>query len=103
MREQGLEILAQNVDFEFAELDIVARDREQDGSEVRVFVEVRSRRHARRGAPEETIGASKQARVRKAATAYLVREGLWEKIAVRFDVVAIVEEPPELRWFRNAF
>ncbi len=98
----GLEVLARNVHAGGAELDLVMRD-PTDGTVV--FVEVRSRADDARGLPEETVGPQKRARIRRGATAWLVREGLWERVPVRFDVVAITGEAAaaDLRWYRAAF
>ncbi|MFO7566702.1 MAG: YraN family protein [Enhygromyxa sp.] len=92
----GLEILARNVTAAGAELDLIARD-----GETIVFVEVRKRSDDRRGHPLETIDARKQARVRRGATGWLIAQGLWERVAVRFDAVAIVGD--DVEWLRDVF
>jgi len=79
----GLRILARNVSLAGAEIDIVA----QEGREV-VFVEVRSRSQMRFGGPLATIGAIKQARIARAAQAYLSRAGC-SGAPARFDVVGV--------------
>lgn len=95
----GLEILARNVTAAGAELDLIARD-----GETIVFIEVRKRSDDLRGHPLETVDARKQARVRRAATGWLVAQGLWERVAVRFDVIAIVgDDDPRVDWLRDAF
>jgi putative endonuclease len=75
-----------------------------------VFVEVRSRADDRLGHPLETIDARKRARIVRAATAWLVRESLWEKVAVRFDVIGVLTRDarapdiaPSIIWLRGAF
>lgn len=97
LEQHGLDILATNVTLAGAELDLVAQD-----DDTIVFVEVRGRSDDRLGHPLETVDARKQARVRRAATAWLVREGLWERVAVRFDVVALVGDGEPV-WVRDAF
>jgi putative endonuclease len=95
----GLEIVARNAALAGGELDLVARE-----ADTIVFVEVRSRRADLRGTPLETIDAVKQAKILRAATAWLVREGLWERVEVRFDVVGVTGEGEgALEWIRNAF
>lgn len=96
LRAQGLEILARNETAAGAELDIIARD-----GETLVFVEVRGRADDQRGHPFETIDARKRARLRRGATGWLVKRDLWERVAVRFDAIAIVGE--ELEWLRDCF
>ena len=97
----GLEILERNVTLAGAEVDIVAADRDARGELTVVFVEVRSRADDRCGHPFETVDARKQARVRRAATAWLLRQGLLDRVAVRFDVIAIVDGRVE--WLRGCF
>lgn len=87
-----------------AELDLVARD--DRGEPTVVFVEVRSREAASLGHPLETIDADKRRRLVHGATAWLVQHGLWERVAVRFDVVSIVEPAAhtrEILWIPAAF
>jgi putative endonuclease len=99
---RGLEIVDQNYTGGGAELDLVAREPAPDGTGTYVFVEVRSRASAEHGSPLETIDANKQRRVIRAATAWLVTHELWERVEVRFDVVA-VEQDHEPTWIRGAF
>lgn len=80
---RGYAIVARNVRLAGAEIDIVAAD----GATV-VFVEVRSRSSRRLGGPLETIGRVKQARIARAAAAYLARRHP-AGVAARFDVVGV--------------
>lgn len=97
---RGLEIIDRNVTAAGAELDLIARD-----GDTIVFVEVRKRSNDRLGHPLETIDTRKQSRVRRGATGWLIAQGLWERVAVRFDVIAIVGDHDEQRieWLANAF
>lgn len=97
LEQHGLEIVAANVTLAGAELDLICSD-----DATIVFVEVRGRSDDRRGHPLETIDARKQARVRRAATMWLIEQGLWERVEVRFDVVALVGDDDPL-WLRDAF
>jgi putative endonuclease len=104
----GLVVVARNVAIAGAEIDLIATT--QDTSESReplvVFVEVRSRADDRRGHPLETIDANKRAHIVRGATAWLVREALWEKVAVRFDVIGVLapdSAAPDVVWIRSAF
>ena len=72
--------------------------------ETLVFVEVRGRSDTRLGHPFETVDARKQARLRRGAMAWLVANDLWERVATRFDVIALVgDDDPNLEWLRDAF
>ena len=102
----GLVVIARNVSIAGAEIDIVATTQAAKEDLV-VFVEVRSRADDRLGHPLETIDATKRAHIIRAATSWLVRENLWEKVAVRFDVISVVGRPgdrePEIVWLKGAF
>ena len=64
--------------------DIIARD----GATL-VFVEVRSRKNTEYGHPLDSITPQKQHHIIKAATLYLIKKQIYDKIACRFDVVAL--------------
>lgn len=105
LERHGVKILERNVELASAELDLVALD-PRGAEEVIVFVEVRSRSTTECGTPIETIGRQKQARLIRAATAWLVQRGLWERVPVRFDVVGVVTDGTsarEIEWIEDAF
>jgi putative endonuclease len=99
LRRQGLRILARNVRAGGGELDLIARD-----GDTLVFVEVKTRRD---GDPAEAVTPAKQAKLTRAALAFLKRHRLLEQ-RCRFDVVAIVWDesrggPPAIQHLRDAF
>jgi len=129
LESRGLSVVERNVELAGGELDLIALlprgelGGERDADTV-VFVEVRSRADARAGSPLETINRRKRARVRRTATAWLIARDLWEKVAVRFDVVGITygtgeasaeacghgvgesrenDEAPRIQWIPGAF
>ena len=55
---------------------------------LRVFVEVKTRRHRRFGSPEEAVDARKRERLVRAAAAWM-REHPVRGGRVRFDVIAV--------------
>jgi putative endonuclease len=95
LRARGWRILARNFTCKGGELDLVC-----DDAGTVVFVEVRARRSADYGAPEETIGAVKRKRIVLAARHWLVRHG-GESRACRFDVIAV--ENGAIRHLPDAF
>ena len=104
----GLCVVARNVSIAGAEIDLIATTENslESREPLVVFVEVRSRADDRLGHPLETVDAKKQAKIVRAATAWLVRESLWEKVAVRFDVIGVLTPPqgdPDVVWIRGAF
>ncbi len=108
LEARGFVICDRNATLAGAELDLVARQPTAAGTDTVVFVEVRSRRDTASGHPIETVDRPKQRRIIRAATAWLVRESLWDQVEVRFDVVAIVhdeadDKAPEISWIAGAF
>lgn len=102
LRAHGLEVIDHNYEGAGAELDLVAREPAADGSLIYVFVEVRSRASSEHGSPLETVDLRKQRRIVRAASAWLLAQDLWERVEVRFDVVA-VELGSAPTWIRGAF
>jgi putative endonuclease len=86
LKRSGYKILARNYRTKGGEIDIVARD----GGTL-VFVEVKSRRSERFGAPVEAVDARKQSRIIKAAYAYLAAETDAD-CACRFDIVGVFSD-----------
>jgi putative endonuclease len=82
LAHQGYRILERNFRVKGGELDIVALD-----GAVTCFVEVRARRSAAYGRPEETIGPRKQARLILAARHWLAKH---RADRCRFDAVGIL-------------
>lgn len=83
--------------FKDGELDIVALD----GSTT-VFVEVKRRRDAALGAPAEAVTRTKRLRVVRAARRWLAAHPSRAR-SVRFDVVAVLGDPPAVTWIKDAF
>lgn len=93
----GLRVVARNFRTRRGEVDIVAQD-----GETLVFVEVRTRRTASFGSPEESVTARKRRRIVLAAQQYLQEHGL-EARPWRVDVAAVVLRAgaPEVRHYPN--
>lgn len=96
----GYAVLGVNVRCGRNEIDIVA----QDGDTV-VFVEVRTRRSRRLGAPEESITAQKRRGMLTAAQCYLDKTDGWRR-DWRIDIVAVELDRNDgvrtMRHIRNA-
>lgn len=101
----GYTVMERQYRFERAEVDLVcfAPWPEGDGGEI-VFVEVKARRGARFGEPEEAVTDAKQRSIMKAAEAYLYERKL-DGAPARYDVVAIAweEGAPVVRHYPHAF
>ncbi|MDH4164174.1 MAG: YraN family protein [Nitrospirota bacterium] len=95
---QGYRILERNFRIAAGEIDLIAMDRDTI-----VFVEVKTRTSDAYGAPELAVDTRKQARMTKAALAYLAARKL-HQMPCRFDIVAITRMPEErIELIRNAF
>jgi len=99
----GYSILARNVRFPAAELDIVARD-----GEILVFVEVRTRSGRRQGTAAESITWRKRQKLRQAALCFLQQQKQEGYRQIRFDVVCITmanggNGMPRIEHIVNAF
>ena len=77
----GYRIVQRNVRIEGVEVDLIAR---RGGTAV--FVEVKTRRSRRLGAPEEAVDGRRQARLVRAAAGWLRSHGRGVR-ALRFDVI----------------
>jgi len=99
LKKQGYKILARNCVTPLGEIDLIARQ-----GKTYVFIEVKTRRGERFGAPQEAVHPAKQQKLRRLADYYLKQKRL-EEVAMRFDVVAIIigEDGPQVEIIKNAF
>jgi putative endonuclease len=101
LTSQGYEILARNLVNHGGEIDVVARD----GATV-CFIEIKARAGDRYGPAIEAVTFSKQRRLSRAASLYLVTRG-WHNQPCRFDVLGLDRDPAAGGWrytlIKNAF
>ena len=101
LRRLGYHVVTTRRRHRYGEIDIIA----VDGQTV-VFVEVKTRRSDQFGRPAESIDAARQARLTRAALAFLKSHGLLE-YASRFDVIEVIwpaeAQRPTIRHIRDAF
>jgi putative endonuclease len=81
--EKGYHILERNYRRRCGEIDLIVEDRSQ-----LVFVEVKARKTARFGLPQEAVTPHKQQQIIRVAQWYLSEKGYTDRRA-RFDVLAI--------------
>jgi putative endonuclease len=98
LEERGVSILARNVRYSNGELDLIGM-----AADVLLFVEVKRRRSGARGSAAESVTPLKRSRVLRAARRWLAENPAGWKREVRFDVIAIQDQPFELEWIRGAF
>lgn len=100
LERAGLTIVERNWRCQSGEIDIVALD-----GDALVLVEVKTRRSAAKGNPEEAITSAKRRRYARLAAAYIQHAGV-EPVATRFDVIALLvisDDRALLRHHRAAF
>ena len=83
LQAKGYEVIERNWRGPEGEIDLVARD-----SDYLVFVEVKARKSAKFGSPEESVVPQKQRRIANTALAYLQQTVQQDK-PWRIDIVAI--------------
>lgn len=96
LQEAGVRIREMNFRNRFGEIDIIGSD-----GRFLVFVEVKYRKTAAKGHPEEAVDIRKARTISKVADYYMVCKKLPSDTMIRFDVVAI--EGEEIRWHKDAF
>ena len=102
LKSQGYAIITRNFSTRGGEVDIIAAD-----GETLCFVEVRSRSSNDTAPPYTSVGPAKQARVRAAASAYVARMRLQNRLC-RFDVLSLVPDAEQkskwqIQLLRDAF
>ena len=85
LKEKGYRILARNYKTRFAEIDIIAKDKDTI-----CFIEVKIRTQDRFGDPKEAVNFAKQKKISFAAMQFLKERDLFGQKA-RFDVISILE------------
>ncbi len=100
LKKQGLKFLQNNFHCRLGEIDLIMRDKDTI-----TFIEVRFRENTGFGDGLDSVNRHKQHKLIKTAQFYLVQEGLYEKVPIRFDVISISggKLKPELCWVKNAF
>lgn len=102
LTSQGLKLVERNFRCRNGEIDLIF----SEAPASLVFVEVRFRKSTSHGSAAATITATKQRRIRQAATIYLQKNKALRFLNCRFDVVAIQrcsEGRTSIDWIKNAF
>ncbi len=105
LEQKGFKLIEKNFNCRLGEIDLIMQDNDS-----LVFVEVRYRRSTNFGSGAESITATKQAKLIKAASVFLQRNAKLNQYPARFDVVSITGfiETNDISkinfdWIRNAF
>ncbi|MCL5674951.1 MAG: YraN family protein [Candidatus Omnitrophica bacterium] len=84
LKEKGYIILERNYRTRFAEIDIIAKDKNEI-----VFIEVKTRTSNLFGEPQEAVNRLKINKIEKASVVYLEKSKI--KIPVRYEVLSIIK------------
>lgn len=95
---QGLRWIKSNYRCRLGEIDLIMRD-----NDYLVFVEVRSRTSSSFGGALASVNYSKQQKIIKTASYYLMKHPAYQNHPVRFDVVGFEGTPACPSWIKNAF
>ncbi len=96
LEEQGFFLLDTNYRCRQGEVDLIGVH-----EDCLVFIEVKYRKNARSGMPEEAVDKRKQAKICLVSDYYRLTHPFNSKRQVRYDVVAICGE--DTRWYQNAY
>lgn len=104
LQQQGLITRAKNYRCKSGEIDLIMLHKNPKGI-TWVFVEVRLRTNKRFAPAAETVDYRKQQKIIKTAMWFLQQQRLYDKVACRFDVVALDQTgtAPAIQWIQNAF
>ena len=97
LKKDGLKIIARNVRVGYDELDLIAKE-----GDTLIFVEVKTRASEDFGRPAAAVNRAKRKKLSRAAMHFLKKHKL-RPPHIRFDVVEVVGEEPEIRHIQNAF
>ena len=92
-----MKILDKNVRIAHDEIDLIARDKK-----TLVFVEVKTRANELYGRPVDAVDRAKRNKLSRAAIRFIKKKKLRPPY-IRFDVVEVCGNPPEIRHLKNVF
>jgi len=98
LKKQGLKKIAANYSCKLGEIDLIMFD----GTYL-VFVEVRARSSSIFGGAVASINQTKQKKIFKTASFFLMEKKLQDVYPLRFDVIGLDGNPPKISWLKNAF
>lgn len=98
LKKAGYKIIGRRVRVgKHDEIDLIARL-----DDTVVFVEVKTRKNEKMGRPASAVNRDKRRKLSRAAVSFLKKRRLRPPY-IRFDIVEVIKEPPEIRHIENAF
>ena len=102
LEREGYRIAARNFSCKTGEIDIVAV---HPGERLLAFVEVKTRRSTAFGMPCEAVDRKKQAKLRRCAEVYMLKDRRFSGFQPSMDIIEIIKADSGLygRHLKNAF
>lgn len=97
LKKAGFKVIARNVHVGYDEIDLIAKQ-----GDTLIFVEVKTRKNENFGRPAAAVNRAKRKKLSRAAMHFLKKRKIHPP-RIRFDVVEVVGEKPEIRHIPNAF
>lgn len=97
LKKAGLKIIARNVRVGYDEIDLIAKQ-----GDTLIFVEVKTRRNESFGRPAAAVNRAKRKKLSRAAMHFLKKRKLRPPY-IRFDIMEVIGEKPQIRHIPNAF
>ena len=102
LNNNGYEIIEQNYRCKIGEIDIIARDKNEEN--MLVFVEVKYRSTKKYGSALEAVDARKQKKIMAVSWYYIKEKKISQEMTFRYDVVGIEGiDDRKIRLIKNAF
>lgn len=98
LKKNGMSLKEANFRCKLGEVDLIMHD-----GIYLAFVEVRMRSSDDYGGALESITFAKQRKIKNTAKMYLLKNNLYDKCPVRFDVLTIQGTSAKINWLKNAF
>jgi len=104
LKQRGFELVENNYCNKHGEIDIIATKYNKK-ERVYHFIEVKFRLTDSYGSGRESVGRTKQNRIRSAAQYYLIENGLHDRVYSCFDVIEITGtlDAPNIEFLENCF
>ncbi len=96
LKQNNIQILERNFSCKIGEIDIIGLDRD-----CLVFFEVKYRKNATFGYPEEAISKSKIRKISLVSNYFLLKNSNFAECTIRYDVISILGD--KISWKKNAF
>lgn len=106
LKQRGFELVENNYRNKHGEIDIIATKRKHNYTDpIYRFIEVKFRLTGTYGHGRDSVGRTKQNRIRSTTQYYLIENGLHDRVYSCFDVLEITGtlDNPHIEFLENCF